>query len=69
MFDMGVLAEETFPDGKVEAGSESDDDEVAVKGNGSRSACGTEVEETGSESMGTVIGNVGSLWVGASDGP
>jgi len=65
---MEVLAEETFPDGKVGAGSVSDDDVVAAKENGSRSACGTGVEETESESMATVIGNVGYLWLGANDG-
>ena len=57
--DWGVPAEETFHDAKVE-GSENDDD-VAAKGNGSRSAYGTEVGVTETGRLETVMGSVDYL--------
>jgi hypothetical protein len=62
VFGTGVLAEETFPYETEEAVSMSDDVGVEVRGNGSRSACATEV------AMGSVMGNVDDLWTEANDG-
>jgi hypothetical protein len=67
VFGTVELAEETFPYEKEEVVSLSDDDEVGVRRNGSRDACGTAVE-MGSANTVSEMGNVVDLWAAATDG-